>query len=159
MNGKQKTKKKKKAEPRARLNAAFEAAEKIGIPKLLDVEDMVKEDENARPDEKCVMTYVSEFPLAFLAAQPSTLPSKPKVVEEKIEIPEIPTDHGPSEEQIAKIAEEAKKAKEEEELKKKQAEQAQKKIDEAQKLKENALEEKKKKESQKAEIEAKEGNK
>jgi len=61
----------KNADPKTRLTAAFEGAEKLGIPKLLDVDDILKEDETQRPDEKCVMTYLSEFPLAFLASQPA----------------------------------------------------------------------------------------
>jgi len=39
------------------LETAFAAAEKLGIPRLLDVEDLMVE----RPDERSVMTYVSEF--------------------------------------------------------------------------------------------------
>uniref|UniRef100_A0A7S0JEU1 Calmodulin n=1 Tax=Calcidiscus leptoporus TaxID=127549 RepID=A0A7S0JEU1_9EUKA len=46
------------------LNQAFDIAEKdIGIPKLLDANDMV----TMRPDEKSVMTYVSFFWKAFAA--------------------------------------------------------------------------------------------
>lgn len=39
------------------LETAFAAAEKLGIPRLLDVADLLVD----RPDERSVMTYVSEF--------------------------------------------------------------------------------------------------
>jgi len=39
------------------LETAFAAAEKLGIPRLLDVADLLVE----RPDERSVMTYVSEY--------------------------------------------------------------------------------------------------
>lgn len=58
-----------KATPRERLKTAFETANQLGIPQLLDVNDMCNENINLRPDEKCIMTYVSEFPLAFLDLQ------------------------------------------------------------------------------------------
>lgn len=49
--------------PGALLQDAFDLAEKeFGIPKLLDVEDMV---DVLRPDEKSVMTYVSQFQKYF----------------------------------------------------------------------------------------------
>lgn len=58
----------KQAEPIERLRKAFEAAEKeLAIPQLLDPEDLVNEDVDMRPDEKCMMTYISEFPLATMA--------------------------------------------------------------------------------------------
>jgi len=48
------------------LNLAFQLAEeRLGIPPLLDAEDMVSPDPDSRPDEQCLMTYVSEFPGAF----------------------------------------------------------------------------------------------
>ena len=58
-----------KLSPKERLTIAFEAGTKVGIPKLLEVEDMVNPDLNLRPDERCIMTYVSEFPIAFLEHQ------------------------------------------------------------------------------------------
>jgi hypothetical protein len=42
---------------RENLETAFAAAEKLGIARLLDIEDMLVD----RPDERSVMTYVSEF--------------------------------------------------------------------------------------------------
>lgn len=48
------------------MTAAFRIAEeKMGIPQLLDVDDFLA-DPDSRPDENCVMTYLSEFPRAFL---------------------------------------------------------------------------------------------
>ena len=55
-------------EPVDRLNLAFTVADKeFGIPQLLDAADLVNPDVDARADEKCLMTYLSEFPLAHLA--------------------------------------------------------------------------------------------
>lgn len=47
-----------KANAAHNLQLAFDTAEKLGIPKLLDVEDIV---DVPRPDERSVMTYVSEY--------------------------------------------------------------------------------------------------
>ena len=48
------------------LNMAFEAAEKhLGIPKMLDAQDMVA----ARPDEKSVMTYITFFWKCFASGK------------------------------------------------------------------------------------------
>lgn len=56
-----------KATPLDRLQTAFDVAEReLGIPKLLDPQDMVNEDVALRPDEKCLMTYISEFPIALI---------------------------------------------------------------------------------------------
>lgn len=41
-----------------KLDAAFTACEQLGIPRLLEVEDLTEVD---RPDDKAVMTYVSEL--------------------------------------------------------------------------------------------------
>jgi Ca2+-binding EF-hand superfamily protein len=46
------------------LELAFDAAERLGIPRLLEVEDVNVD----RPDERSVMTYVSEFFHAFASA-------------------------------------------------------------------------------------------
>jgi Ca2+-binding EF-hand superfamily protein len=46
------------------LALAFDAAERLGIPRLLDVEDVDVD----KPDERSVMTYVSEFFHAFASA-------------------------------------------------------------------------------------------
>lgn len=45
-----------KETPLANLNLAFDAAEKLDIPRMLDAEDMVK---SIKPDERSVMAYVS----------------------------------------------------------------------------------------------------
>jgi len=48
------------------LTKAFEIAEKyLEIPQLIDVVDMLNVDIERRPDEQCIVTYVSEFPRAF----------------------------------------------------------------------------------------------
>ncbi len=50
------------------MELAFDLAEKhLDIPRLLDPEDILAEDADSRPDEQCFMTYLSEFPIAFLA--------------------------------------------------------------------------------------------
>lgn len=46
------------------LNLAFDKAEEIGIPRLLEVDDMLV----SKPDERSVMTYVSEFFHAFASS-------------------------------------------------------------------------------------------
>lgn len=49
------------------LTKAFQLAEDhMGIPQVIDPKDMVNPDPNLRPDEQCIMTYLSEFPRAFL---------------------------------------------------------------------------------------------
>jgi len=47
------------------LELAFDVAEKkLGIPRLLDIEDLV---DVAKPDERSIMTYVSEYFHCFAA--------------------------------------------------------------------------------------------
>jgi len=46
------------------LTLAFDVAERLGIPRLLDVEDVNVD----KPDERSIMTYVSEFFHAFASA-------------------------------------------------------------------------------------------
>lgn len=53
-----------KDNPAHNLQLAFDVAESIGIPKLLDVEDLL---DVPRPDERSVMTYVSEYFHKFAA--------------------------------------------------------------------------------------------
>jgi len=54
----------------ANLERAFDLAEKhLDIPRLLDPADICAEDEMSRPDDQCFMTYLSEFPIAFLAGK------------------------------------------------------------------------------------------
>src|SRR5690349_16727651 len=43
--------------PKNNLEKAFSAAEKLGIPRMLDTEDMTNPQLSLRPDEKCIMTY------------------------------------------------------------------------------------------------------
>eukprot|EP01104_Vermistella_antarctica_P002470 TRINITY_DN12710_c0_g1_i1.p2 TRINITY_DN12710_c0_g1~~TRINITY_DN12710_c0_g1_i1.p2 ORF type:complete len:535 (+),score=185.87 TRINITY_DN12710_c0_g1_i1:60-1607(+) len=51
----------------ANVTMAFEIAEsKMGVPMLIDPADLAHEDSDYRPDDKVIMTYVSEFPRAFL---------------------------------------------------------------------------------------------
>jgi hypothetical protein len=53
---------------RANLELAFELAESmLKIAPLLDARDMCAQDSMQRPDDVCVLTYVSEFPPAFAA--------------------------------------------------------------------------------------------
>jgi actinin alpha len=47
-----------KDNPRENLKLAFDVAEGLGIPRLLEIEDLL---DVARPDERSVMTYVSEY--------------------------------------------------------------------------------------------------
>lgn len=53
-----------KANAEENLTLAFDAAESLGIPRLLEVEDMLAD----KPDERSVMTYVSEFFHAFASS-------------------------------------------------------------------------------------------
>ena len=46
------------SKPEEKLDAAFTACENLGVPRLLEVEDLTEDD---RPDDKAVKTYVSEL--------------------------------------------------------------------------------------------------
>ena len=46
------------ADPATNFEVAFSAAEKLGVPRLLDVEDMLVLEV---PDRMCVMTYISSL--------------------------------------------------------------------------------------------------
>jgi len=51
----------------ANLQKAFKIAEeKMGIPALIEAEDVVQDDRNLIPNEQCFITYISQFPVAFL---------------------------------------------------------------------------------------------
>jgi len=69
------------------LELAFSLAEKhLGIPRLLDPEDIVAENQDSRPDEQCFITYLSEFPLAFLhKAETSVAVNKEEEERRKVE--------------------------------------------------------------------------
>jgi len=55
------------ADKKANLHRAFKIAEeKMGIPALMEAEDIVQEDPNLIPNEQCFITYISQFPVAFL---------------------------------------------------------------------------------------------
>jgi len=78
----------------------------MGIPMLIDPEDLANPDPTARPDEQCIMTYLSEFPRAFLA----------KIEEEVGEVGEIKNSYAESEQVVIPVpqhAEDAKRAEEE----------------------------------------------
>jgi hypothetical protein len=108
------------------LELAFDLAEKhLDIPRLLDPADICAQDVNAKPDEQCFMTYLSEFPLAFLAHQ---------------------------EQAASKESEEAKRKKEEEEARRKAEEEARRKAEEEERKRRAAEEEELKK--KKADLEA-----
>jgi hypothetical protein len=47
---------------------------------LLDPEDVSNPDPNARPDERCMMTYVSHFPFAYLKRMQERGLQQPTVV-------------------------------------------------------------------------------
>ena len=50
---------------RAALTSGIERAEQLlGVIPLLDVDDIVSQDSAVRPDERCVLTYLSEWPAA-----------------------------------------------------------------------------------------------
>lgn len=54
-----------KENPKDNLTLAFTLAEeKLGIPPFLDVEDMTNP--SAKPDERGIMTYLAQFPIAFI---------------------------------------------------------------------------------------------
>lgn len=114
---------------------------------------MIKEDESQRPDEKCVMTYLSEFPLAFLQSTPvRRTKSEPEPEPEPILMPSRP-----SQEELDRAKEEIKKAQDNEESKKVAAAEAQKKAEEARKQKEELIAKRKTMIDQKAALDAKEG--
>jgi len=96
------------------IELAFRIAEEeMGIPMLIDPEDLANPDPTARPDEQCIMTYLSEFPRAFLA----------KIEEEVGEVGEVKNSYvepehiiisSPHHEEDAKKAEEELRLKDEE---------------------------------------------
>jgi hypothetical protein len=50
------------------------AQEKLGIEPMLDAADMCNPNPEARPDEQCIITYLSQFPKAFLSITHSLPP-------------------------------------------------------------------------------------
>jgi len=67
--------------PRENLQYAFQMIEEhLGIPQMLSPEDMVLPDLASRPDEQCIMTYLSQFPEAFLQ-RPTPQPLDANAVE------------------------------------------------------------------------------
>lgn len=59
--------------PAHNLNVAFDIAERfMGIEKMLDPQDFCSPDPANRPDEQCIITYLSHFPVAFLKRQTPT---------------------------------------------------------------------------------------
>ena len=72
------------------------AEQQLDIPRLLDPEDVTNPDPQCRPDEQCFMTYLSEFPIAWLQ----------KKQEIDVQIKE-------KEANVTKLLEEAKRAEEE----------------------------------------------
>eukprot|EP01089_Gocevia_fonbrunei_P012896 TRINITY_DN3164_c0_g1_i2.p1 TRINITY_DN3164_c0_g1~~TRINITY_DN3164_c0_g1_i2.p1 ORF type:complete len:422 (+),score=167.06 TRINITY_DN3164_c0_g1_i2:461-1726(+) len=87
----------------ANLELAFRIAEeKLDIPRLLDPADILNADPSLRPDEQCVITYLSEFPIAFLAKK----------------------DHDEKKRGLAELEEQKRRAEEEEARRKREAEEA-----------------------------------
>lgn len=72
---------------RNNLEMAFQLIEQhLQIPRMLAVEDMTNPDISARPDEQCIMTYLSQFPEAFLKR-----PTPQAVPVTEIEMPDFPS--------------------------------------------------------------------
>ncbi|KAL6068602.1 Alpha-actinin-4 [Balamuthia mandrillaris] len=106
--------------PKENLELAFRLAEeKLDIPRLLDPEDILAEDALSRPDEQCFMTYLSQFPIAFL----SQGEKKHDAEAEKRKLEEEESKRRALEE-AERAAEARKRAEEEAELARKKAEEA-----------------------------------
>ena len=95
---------------------AFSLAEKhFDIPALLDVVDVLNPDKQCRPDEQCFITYLSEFPVAWLQNNDEKrMKEKDELVNKLVEEAKKKEEESKKrEEETKRIAEEAKRVEEE----------------------------------------------
>eukprot|EP01090_Pellita_catalonica_P007681 TRINITY_DN1827_c0_g1_i1.p1 TRINITY_DN1827_c0_g1~~TRINITY_DN1827_c0_g1_i1.p1 ORF type:complete len:531 (-),score=190.42 TRINITY_DN1827_c0_g1_i1:39-1631(-) len=96
------------------LEKAFQIAEeKLGIPQLMDADDIVQDDEDLIPDSQCFMTYLAEFPIAFLGKkdeQIKDLEEEQKKAAEEAQRKALEEEKKKKEEELRLAEEERKKA-------------------------------------------------
>jgi len=120
------------------LTLAFALAEKeLDIPQFLDPEDILSDNQ---PDEQCFITYLSEFPLAFLHKASKDLASgEAKRREEELRRKEEEERRRREEEERAKRdAEDAKRREEEEKRRREEEDRLRREAEEAKRREEEA---------------------